>query len=285
MDVGIGLPNTIVGVGREGIVDWARQAEEAGFSSLGTIDRIAYPNFESLISLAAAAAVTEKIDLVTDILLAPLRSNTAHLAKQAATLDQISNGRLVLGLAPGGREPDYEASAVDFGERGKIFDRQLEELPEFWKGKGGVGPAPANGEKVTTLVGGSTDKTLVRAAKHADGWTMGGGAPDDFKATLPKLKEAWQAEGREGEPKTMALCYYALGDGGKEAAEKDLGEYYEWLGKDVAQSIVDSAVVNEEMAKGYIAAFEEAGADELIFFPAASDIEQVQMLAEAALYR
>src|SRR3954447_21259805 len=107
MDVGIGLPNTVLGVDRNGIVEGARAAEDAGFSSLGTIDRIAYPNFESLISLAAAAAVTERIKLTTDILLAPTR-RAALLAKQAATIDQISDGRLVLGLAVGGREDDYE---------------------------------------------------------------------------------------------------------------------------------------------------------------------------------
>ncbi|MGH2947177.1 MAG: LLM class flavin-dependent oxidoreductase, partial [Solirubrobacteraceae bacterium] len=163
MDIGIGLPNSVRGVGRAGIVEWARRAEAAGFSSLGTIDRIVYPNYESLIALAAAAAVTERIRLVTDILLAPLRTNAALLAKQAATLDNLSDGRLVLGLAPGAREDDYRVSGADFRSRGRAFDTQLEELGRLWKGEGGVGPAPARGDRPALLVGGATAMAFRRA--------------------------------------------------------------------------------------------------------------------------
>src|SRR3954462_4134091 len=133
MEVGIGLPNAVQGVDRAGIVEWAIRAERLGFSTLGTIDRVVYGNYESLISLAAAAAVTERIRLMTDILIAPLRPATL-LAKQAATIDQISNGRLTLGLAVGGRPDDYEAAGVDFHSRGKIFDAQLEQMGRVWRG-------------------------------------------------------------------------------------------------------------------------------------------------------
>ncbi len=144
MDVGIGLPNAVRGVDRRGIVDWAKRAEEAGFSSLGTIDRIVFPNYESLIALAAAAGATERIRLTTDVLLAPLRSNTALLAKQAATLDSLSEGRLVLGLGIGGRRDDFEASGVDFSTRGRAFEQQLADLNRIWSGDE-VGPPTASG--------------------------------------------------------------------------------------------------------------------------------------------
>ncbi len=98
MDIGIGLPNAVRGVQRRGIVDWARQADQAGFSTLGTIDRIAYPSYESLITLAAAAAVTERIRLTTDILIAPVRGKPALFAKQGRR--EVSYGKP--GLRGGG---------------------------------------------------------------------------------------------------------------------------------------------------------------------------------------
>lgn len=281
MKLGIGLPNAVRGVERAGIVDWAQRAEAAGFSSLGTIDRVAYANYESLIALAAAAAVTERIRLVTDILIAPLRANTALLAKQAATIDRLSRGRLVLGLSPGGREDDYEVSGVDFASRGRAFDHQLEQLAAFWRGEGGVGPPPFREGGPPILIGGGSDVSLRRAARHA-GWTMGGGPPDAFAQAKARLLELWAQEGREGEPRTMVLFYFALGDDAEAAAAHSLGDYYAWLG-DYAQMIVDGAAKDAASVRGYLDAFREAGVDEVICFPASADPGQVDLLAEAAL--
>src|SRR5213080_2222198 len=107
MDIAIGLNATIPGVEGHQLLEWARRSEGRGFSSLGTIDRIVYPSHEPLVALAAAGAVTERIRLATTILLAPTRANGALLAKQAATLDVLSGGRLVLGVAVGRRDDDF----------------------------------------------------------------------------------------------------------------------------------------------------------------------------------
>ena len=280
MDIGIGLPNAVRGVDRAGIVDWAKRAEAAGFSSLGTIDRIAYPNYESMIALAAAGAVTERIRLVTDILIEPLRSNTALFAKQAATIDHMTGGRLVLGLAVGGRPNDFEASKVDFGKRGRLFEEALAELNAHWAGETEVGPPTASGSRPTVLIGGSSDVAFRRAAEHADGWTMGGGGPDALKEGLGKLDAAWQAAGREGKPKNMALMYFALGDDAEAVAKEKLGDYYAFLGE-YADMIVGGAAKDADTIKGYVAGFEAAGADEVIIFPANPDPAQVELLAEA----
>jgi alkanesulfonate monooxygenase SsuD/methylene tetrahydromethanopterin reductase-like flavin-dependent oxidoreductase (luciferase family) len=275
VDIGIGLPNAVRGVDRRGTVEWARRAEEAGFSSLGTIDRIVFPSYESLISLAAAAAVTERIKLLTDILIAPLRANTALFAKQTATLDHLSEGRLVLGLAVGGREDDFEISGVDFSKRGRIFDRQLEELASLW-GTDRVAPASRPG----LLIGGRSDAALRRAARHGDGWTFGGGTPEAFAENRAKVREAWAAEGRDDEPRTMALFYFALGDRAEEHAREDLLDYYGFLGE-YAEQLVAAAAKDEATVKQYLSAFEAAGADEVICFPTSTDPEQVDLLARA----
>jgi hypothetical protein len=109
---------------------------------------------------------------------------------------------------------------------------------------------------------------------------MGGGAPDNMKEALVKLDDEWKAAGREGKPKNMALMYFALGDDAERVAKEKLGDYYSFLG-DYADQIVQSAAKDADTIKGYVSAFEEAGADELIMFPANSDPAQVELLAGA----
>src|SRR3954470_24722774 len=167
MEIGIGLPSTIPGVEGRTLLEFARRAETAGFSTLGTIDRLVYGNYEPLMALAGAAAVTERIGLTTAILIAPYRANTALLAKQVATLDQLSAGRLTLGIAVGGREDDYEASHVDFGRRGRMFDAQLDELQRLWGGEprgyaGSVGPARVHEGGPPLLMGGTSHAAIRR---------------------------------------------------------------------------------------------------------------------------
>jgi alkanesulfonate monooxygenase SsuD/methylene tetrahydromethanopterin reductase-like flavin-dependent oxidoreductase (luciferase family) len=132
------------------------------------------------------------------------------------------------------------------------------------------------------MIGGAADVVYRRAARYADGWTLGGGTPDAFREGAAKAREAFQAEGRDGEPRTMALFYFALGDNAEEDARHALGSYYAFLG-DYAGQIVESAAKDEDTVKGYLAAFEEAGADEVICFPSSADPAQVELLASAAL--
>src|SRR6266566_4385928 len=195
MDIGIGLPSTIPGIPGRLILDWARAAEQAGFSSLGTLDRLVYANLETVPALAAAAAVTERIGLTTAILIGPYRGNGALLAKQLATVDAIAGGRLQVGIAVGRR--------------------------------------------------------------------------------------AWREAGRAGAPRLAALAYASLGDDAEAHARAYLTDYYSFTG-DYAERIAASALTSAQKVADTVAAFTDAGCDELILFPCNPDLAQVPLTAQAA---
>ena len=233
-------------------------------------------------ALAAAAAVTERIRLFTDVLLVPWRNNASLLAKQAATLDSLSGGRLTLGVGLGGRPDDYAASGVPMTNRGERMDAALARMKEVWAGDE-IGPPTIGDSGPELLVGGSVDASFRRAARFGDGWTMGGGTPDNLKAGIEKTRAAWHEAGREGEPRFAALCYYGLGEGARETADAELKHYYAWLGDELANMIAQSAAVDPNTARGYRDAFAEAGANELVYFPTSTDPGQVDLLADAVL--
>ena len=133
MDISIGIPNSVPGATGKSLLEWARRADAAGFRSLASIGAVSYPTYEELTLFAAAGAVTERIRFLTNVLITPARS-AAELAKQAATVDQISNGRLTLGLGAGWREADFILNDRDFEGRGAAFDRILADLHRSWNG-------------------------------------------------------------------------------------------------------------------------------------------------------
>jgi alkanesulfonate monooxygenase SsuD/methylene tetrahydromethanopterin reductase-like flavin-dependent oxidoreductase (luciferase family) len=285
MDIGIGLPNTVPGTSGRTLIDWAKNAEGAGFSSLGTIGRIVFPNYEELIVLSAAAAVTSHIRLTTSVLLAPLYSNVALFAKQAASLDRLSGGRLVLGLGLGGRDDDFSASGISTKGKGRRLDEQLTEMKRIWSGEdrgyaGGIGPEPVRRGGPELILGGTAKASFRRVALLGDGWIMGGGTPDMFAQAAASVDEAWQEAGRTGRPRKLALAYFALGSDPRTQADNYLLNYYGWLG-DIAKQIAAGAAISGEMVKGYVAAFAAKGCDELILVPTASSPDQVALLAEA----
>lgn len=279
MDVGVALPNAVPGATGAQMTEWARRAETRGFSTLGTIDRVAYDNYEPLVALAAAAAVTERIGLSTTVLLAPLRTNTAELAKQARSVNALSSGRLTLGLGLGARDDDYEASGVELRGRGKRLDAMLEEMKEIWAGEV-VGPAIAGAPRL--IVGGHADAAYARAARFGDGWIAAGSGAEQAREGAEKARTAWREAGREGEPHIMALAYFSLGERAEENVRENLMDYYAWLGEDIARMIGDSAARDAETVAEYVAAYGELGCDELVFCPSSADPQQVDLLADAA---
>jgi len=285
VDIGIGLPNTVPDTEGRTLIDWAKHAEEAGFSTLGTIGRLVYPNYEELVALSAAAAVTSQIRLTTGVLLAPLYTNSALFAKQAASLDRLSGGRLVLGLGLGGREDDFAASGVSTQGRGKRLEEQIAMMKRVWSGEefgyaGAIGPEPARRGGPEIILGGASEATFRRVARLADGWIMGGGTPDMFAQVAAGVDQAWQDAGRPGRPRKLTLAYFGLGPEARSQAEGYLLHYYAWLGE-IANMIAGSAAVSPEMVKSYVAAFEASGCDEIIFVPTASRLDQISLLAEA----
>ena len=286
MEIGIGLPTTIPGVQGHEVIDWARRADSAGFSTLGTLDRITYPNYEPLIALAAAASVTERIRLTTSIMILPYRESAAIVAKQTATIHHLSGRRLVLGVAVGGRADDYEPFGVPMAGRGARFEEMLDEISRLWSGEergigGGVGPDVSDNPP-SIIIGGQVDTAFSRAARFGDGWIMGGGSPEMFGAAAEKVEAAWHEQGREGSPRKMSLTYYALGDDPEAATRASIGHYYEFAGEYQDYVVAGTAKGPDEIRER-VRGFEAQGCDELIMFPASSDPSQVDELAALVL--
>jgi alkanesulfonate monooxygenase SsuD/methylene tetrahydromethanopterin reductase-like flavin-dependent oxidoreductase (luciferase family) len=286
MQLGIGLPATVPHVQGQRLLDWAKEADTARFSSLGIIDRLVYPNFEPLITLAAAAGVTRHIRLMTTLLIAPLR-NAGVLAKQAASLDALSGGRLTLGVGVGGREDDFSAAPASFHDRGRRFEKQLETMKRIWEGRAfspeeeqgrTIGPRPVQAGGPRLLIGGNTPAALSRAGRWGEGVILGG-RPEQMHALYALALRAWQEAGRAGRPRLVGGMYYALGPDAAEKARPYLHQFYAFAGE-MAEVISRRLADTPQKVKDAIRAYRDIGVDELILWPCIADLDQLERLAQ-----
>jgi alkanesulfonate monooxygenase SsuD/methylene tetrahydromethanopterin reductase-like flavin-dependent oxidoreductase (luciferase family) len=280
MRIGTGLPNQVRNVRPAVIPAFAREAEKAGFASLGTVGRFAYPGVSDTVALAAAAAVTSTPELISGVLLGPVWPG-ALLAKELAGIDGVSGGRLTVGLGVGIREDDFVAAGYGPRGRGKRFDQDLETFRDLWQGApagGGGNPAvPAGTRQVPMLFGGFAPAALDRMARWGEGY-IGGSVPAAMVApAFDSAREAWTRAGRSGSPRLVALAYYALGDA--EQGRRNVHDYYSVAGEFadvVAGNVSDSPAKVRETVKS----FEDIGATDLIFNSGTDDPDDVRRLAD-----
>ncbi|MGH2673944.1 MAG: LLM class flavin-dependent oxidoreductase [Actinomycetota bacterium] len=274
MRVGVGLPNAVPGTEGALLVEWARRAEAGPFTSLGVVDRLLYDSHEPLTSLAAAAAVTERLRLVTMVVIGPLR-NAAVLAKEAATIQAISGGRLILGLGAGARADDYEAAGVPTAARGERLNALIRDLRDRWDEPDGGPPA----EPPTILAGGGSDAAVARVAMHADGYVHGGGPPRSFARVVEKVRTAWRDAGRPADPLLWGQGYFALGDGAAERGLEYMKDYYAFTGP-FAEKIAAGLLTTPQDVAAFLRGYEDLGCQEMVLLPAVADLKQVDRLED-----
>jgi len=283
MKIGIGLPNQVRDVRPEILPAYAAKAEEAGFSTLATVGRIAYPGVMDTVALAAAAGATKSIGLISTIMLATVWPPTL-LAKEVAGIDGVSGGRLTLGVGIGIREDDFVVDGVGPRGRGKRIDHDLEVYREVWNGKtvgGDENPGvPAGTREVPMLFGGMAPASYARMAKWGQGYIAGSVPAAMVAPTFEASRAAWQEAGREGSPRLVAIAYFALGDADRGRA--NVHNYYEATGE-FADLVSANVGGTPEAVRTLVAQFEEIGADEFILNPTTDDLDDVARLADIVL--
>jgi alkanesulfonate monooxygenase SsuD/methylene tetrahydromethanopterin reductase-like flavin-dependent oxidoreductase (luciferase family) len=258
------------------LLAWASRVEAGPFASLGVTDRLVYDCTDPMVALAAAAAVTTRLRLVTMVVIGPIRP-AAVLAAQAASLDALSGGRVTLGVSLGARPDDYDAAGAQWRSRGRQLSDELAAMRDIWEGTT-VGPRPASPGGPDLLVGGGSGAAFLRAARLADGYVHGGGPPRAFAAAAGRARAAWADAGRPGEPQLWGQSYFSLAD--PDAGAAYLRHYYAFTGPfagRVAAGLLDSGKALREQVAGYA----EAGCDELVLLPATSDPSELDRLADA----
>jgi alkanesulfonate monooxygenase SsuD/methylene tetrahydromethanopterin reductase-like flavin-dependent oxidoreductase (luciferase family) len=287
MRIAIGLPSRVPAASGDLMLEWATRAEEGPFSSVVVTDRVVSQSLEPLTVLALAAGATRRIRLMTSVVIAPTRETTL-LARQTATLDVVSNGRLTLGVGIGVRKNDYAATGFDFHRRGKRSEEQYALLRRIWAGESvssdvtAIGPSSPRAGGPEMLIGGYVPAIVERIARWGDGYMApGGGEPEAMLKTWREIEKAWQRHGRAGKPRWVGASYFALGPNAADHAQRYISANYGYnpeLAAKRLRTLPASKVAVEEAIKRQA----DMGVDEFILRPCAEDLEQMDLLAEIA---
>jgi alkanesulfonate monooxygenase SsuD/methylene tetrahydromethanopterin reductase-like flavin-dependent oxidoreductase (luciferase family) len=274
-------------LGRDVLLEWMIEADQAGFSSLSAGERIAFGNHDLVVTMAAAAAVTSRIRLMSTVLSLPLH-NEVFIAKQAASLDVLSCGRFVLGVGVSERPDDFAALGAEYRDRGARFERQLQCVRRVWSQECGdrgarVGPVPTTPGGPPILIGAFAPKALERVGRLADGFLGFSFTPDpsDQMRQYGQVLRSWEESGRSGRPRFAAGTYFALGPEAPERASEWIKNYYGYLPDETQRAFIDAvSTTSEDGIRKAIHDFGEAGADEVYFSPMIPELDQVDRLAE-----
>jgi alkanesulfonate monooxygenase SsuD/methylene tetrahydromethanopterin reductase-like flavin-dependent oxidoreductase (luciferase family) len=287
MHIGMTLPTMIPALDRDHLLAWARGIDAGPFDTLAAGERITFPNAEMLVSLSAAAAVTMRVEIMPTIVVLPLHS-AALMAKQIATLDVLSGGRVTVGVGLGGREEDFRAVGASFSRRLARMADQVATMRRAWSGEpvvadsAPIGPAPLRSGGPQVLVGALTTRSIERAATWADGVIGFGFGPDRMEIDIPfaTARAAWAAHGRPA-PRLLTSCWYALGPDGPARMDAYARRYLGIFGDQRADALTRRCRTTSAAAlREAIHIAQECGADGLLLVPTTADPADLDRAAD-----
>ena len=284
MQVGMTLPTMVGGLTRGDLLGWSERIDAGPFATLAVGERVSFPNPEILVTLAGAAAVTTRVRIAATVFVLPMHA-TAWLAKQAATLDVLSDGRLVVGVGVGGREEDYRVVGASFERRHARMDAQVAELRRLWAGEPAlpgsapIGPAPVQPGGPPLWIGASGETALRRGARWASGVAGFSLGPDpaEVAAGFRLAERLWREAGRAEPPRRVTSFWYALGADAEERLRAYAVRYLAVFGERPAQALAARCgAAGAASLRERLAALRDAGADEVLLVPTATGLEELE---------
>lgn len=288
MKIGMTLPTMVPDLDRDLLLAWMRGIDRGPFSTLAAGERLAFPNQEMMVTMAAAAAVTERVRLAFTLVVLPLHS-TLLMAKQLATMDVLSGGRVTVGVGIGGREEDYRAAGAPFGKRLARMEEQVATMRRAWAGEGvlegvnPIGPPPVQPNGPEILAGSLFPKSIARAARWADGLCGFSFAPDPAEVgqAFDAARNAWRTAGRATPPRLVTSCWFALGADARAQMDVYVKRYLGFFGADAAASMATlCTTVSAAALRDVVRRVTDLGADELILVPTTSDPDELARVSD-----